>query len=327
MTFIPLEEIRETKRSNILIVGDYPDETALQKGEQFSLHAKSAMTTCLHMGGLVSSEAEFANVIFDRTNNAAYWNRDSKRPKATADLEYREAFVNLLNRVQPNIVVALGDFVFYWLTGHLQLQKRRGYLWPCRFDPTLKVLGTFHPRETIWMNQIWRYYIAHDLMKARRHSLVREFQFQECDIIIPQVAGQAFSLIDHIEKLEKPTGFDIEVSNFHTSCIALCAEPPRTISIPFDSRWTEQEEVMLWRAMDRLCRNKKVTKILQNGIFDIQFLFRELGILTEGYEDIMVAHSLLYPDFQKSLNFIGSIHTDMPYWKDMVKWQSLKEDA
>ena len=38
----------------------------------------------------------------------------------------------------------------------------------------------------------------------------------------------------------------------------------------------------------------------------------------------MIAHHIVYTDFKKDLAFCGSIHTEQPYWKHMVKHGELE---
>jgi hypothetical protein len=53
-----------------------------------------------------------------------------------------------------------------------------------------------------------------------------------------------------------------------------------------------------------------------------------MGIFVRGYiEDTMMSHSIMYPEFLKGLGFLGSIYTDLPYWKDMVNFKNIKKEA
>ena len=70
-------------------------------------------------------------------------------------------------------------------------------------------------------------------------------------------------------------------------------------------------------------------KVVQNGIFDIHFLLTRCGIEVRGpIQDTMIAHSIMYPELRKGLDFLGSIYCGtQAYWKNMVKWDNIKEDS
>ena len=45
-------------------------------------------------------------------------------------------------------------------------------------------------------------------------------------------------------------------------------------------------------------------------------------------EDTMIGHSIIYPDFLKGLEFLGSVYTDLTYWKDEADFKTpLKKEA
>lgn len=60
----------------------------------------------------------------------------------------------------------------------------------------------------------------------------------------------------------------------------------------------------------------KTKKIFHNGLYDVEILRRN-GLTTENYifDTQYAAHSI-EPELPKSLAFLASIHTDMPYYKD-----------
>ena len=52
-------------------------------------------------------------------------------------------------------------------------------------------------------------------------------------------------------------------------------------------------------------------------MFDISFTLRQNNIFTHGpIGDTMIAHHIMYPDYPKGLDFLCSMHTREPYYKD-----------
>ncbi len=121
-------------------------------------------------------------------------------------------------------------------------------------------------------------------------------------------------------------GFDIEVLNYEVSCISFSSTPELACVIPIADRWSLDEELLIWRGIQKVLGNRGSLKIVQNGMFDIPFLLTHNGIETRGeIHDTMVGHSIIYPELPKSLGFLGSIYCgSQPYWKDTVKFKSIK---
>jgi len=112
--------------------------------------------------------------------------------------------------------------------------------------------------------------------------------------------------------------------------IGLASSPTMGIAISLaDPMWTLEEEVLLWRKLNEILSNPNIIKVGQNFIFDKHFLASKCGIVVRGeIEDTMMAHSLMYPDFRKGLDFLGSFYCGaQEYWKDLVQWDNIKEDA
>jgi hypothetical protein len=89
-----------------------------------------------------------------------------------------------------------------------------------------------------------------------------------------------------------------------------------------------EEELVIWRKLAWLLENDSV-KILQNAIFDIQFMLSRYGIFMKGeIRDTMIGHSCMYPELPKGLGFLGSIYCGaQQYWKDMVKFDDIKDNS
>ena len=75
--------------------------------------------------------------------------------------------------------------------------------------------------------------------------------------------------------------------------------------------------------------NRNSIKIVQNGIFDIQFLLTKCGIEVRGpIRDTMISHHIMYPELLKGLAFLVSIYGgSQAYYKDMVKFENIKGES
>jgi hypothetical protein len=75
--------------------------------------------------------------------------------------------------------------------------------------------------------------------------------------------------------------------------------------------------------------NENSVKVAQNAIFDIHFLLTRCGIEAKGrVEDTMIGHSVMFPEFPKGLDFLGSLYCGtQAYWKDAVKFNNIKGES
>ena len=72
----------------------------------------------------------------------------------------------------------------------------------------------------------------------------------------------------------------------------------------------------------RICENPSIKKRLQNGVYDIQYLWHTWRIRTMGFDDdSMIMHHVLYSELPKSLGFMGSVYTNEASWKLMRKFE------
>ena len=310
--------------ADIMIVGDCPSVQAVKEHRPIAQPAETVLEGCLHQAGLTKSEVYITNLIKDDTRVEKYWNERSKKVIAGID-SYKEILVDELKNVYPRVIVAMGELPAYVLTGSGATTKTRGYPFNHREWIVIPVL---HPQKMIWSNYIWRYYLSHDLSKAKELSRNPELLYNpRIKTTIPQRYTEATYLLSLMSTFKK-LSIDIEVNNFEVSCIGFANYNDLAVSIPTDMRWTLEEEVRIWNLIAKIMGDESITKIGQNLIFDIHFLAYKMNIITRGpIIDTMMAHSILYPDFLKALNFLGSVYTKQPYWKDMVKFKDIKKES
>jgi DNA polymerase I-like protein with 3'-5' exonuclease and polymerase domains len=118
---------------------------------------------------------------------------------------------------------------------------------------------------------------------------------------------------------------DVETRGGTVTSISFSPSKHTAIVVPFtradgSSRYTQEEEVCLWRAVRKLLADSSKQFIFQNGLYDIQYLWKQHGMPIPGaVDDTMIAHHAMYAELSKSLGFLGSVYTDLPAWKPMRK--------
>ena len=191
-----------------------------------------------------------------------------------------------------------------------------------------KVIPAYHPAASLRGQYILRYYITADLKKAKKEAEYPAVIRPERKIIIPTTLVEVAEWAEYL--LKQPIwAIDIEVMNFEVSAVGFAPATNLAISFPLSGQhWTEDEECVVWRWMNQLL-NSKCRKVLQNGIFDINFLATQCAIhVSEPIEDTMIAHHVMYPEMLKGLGFLGSMYCNsQEYWKDAVKFTNIKEES
>lgn len=315
--------------ARIAIVGEAPGAHEDQQLRPFVGPAGSVLEQCLHAAGLIKSEVYLTNVVKVRPpkNDISPYYNDVRGTFTEAGQEWVSYLHEELRERRPNVVVCAGGCAFSALVGPgKKIMRYRGYFFDCN---GLKVIPTIHPSAALRGMYIYRHMIAADLKKAKEHCGIAELIRPQRQLVFNfQHVHEVLEWLDYYEH-QSLVCFDIEVTNYEVSCISFASDPSVAISVPLDSRWSAEDELLVWKGIQRVLGNPNSTKIVQNGIFDVHFLLIRCGIEVRGLiHDTMIAHSIMYPELRKGLDFLGSIYCGtQAYWKNMVKFDNIKEDS
>ncbi len=328
--FLPTEETRVravgNPESKIAFVSDFVSGYDLRTLTPMNGPDGGVFERCLHNANLIRGEVYVTSLFKSRGLENSYSNGkfEGEAQNAVRELESE------LSALSANIIVALGEASFAALSGTHFLSRYRGYVFPTKnLYPPRKVIGTFHPRDSLRGMYKYRYLIVNDFKKALAESKTPELK-RPLRQLVYRFDGveDALEWLAYFESADTVC-FDIEVLNYEVACISFSSDPSIAVVIPFVRTWTEEEELRLWEGVQRVLGNPNSTKVVQNGIFDIQFLLAKNGIVVRGpVMDTMIAHSIMYPDLPKNLGFLGSIYCgSQEYWKDRVKFSNIKEES
>lgn len=314
--------------SKIAIVGDFTDGFDMQARKPFSGHGGTILDNCLHTAGLIRGEVYLTNLFKVKTQFPDRLYNKKKGNFTEEGMVWVHALQAELQECEANIIIAAGSASFAALCSLGHLSSYRGYVFPSTLLPGRKVIPIYHPKEAIRGMYTYRYMIASDMRKAKEESTFPELRRPERELVYTYD-----SLHDATEWLDYYTeqpivGFDIEVLNYEISCISFSSAPDLACVIPAADRWTLDEELFIWRGIQRVLGNPLSKKVVQNGMFDIPFLLTRNGVVVRGeVHDTMIGHSIMYPELQKSLGFLGSIYCgSQEYWKSLVKFKSIKDE-
>lgn len=227
-------------------------------------------------------------------------------------------------RSQPRLIVALGNTACWALLGRTGITSLRGNVFPNWLVPgAAPVFATYHPSNILydWSNRV---IAVGDFMKAKRW-LDEGFSPRKRQLLLEPTLDEAREFVASYLLCDPPPpliSMDIETLGETITCIGFAASLDRAITIPFfdparrdRNYWaTLEEELAAWELVFQVCTSD-VPKLGQNGLYDIQYLYRARIAVRKYLQDTMIRSHSLWPELPKGLGFLGSVHTDEAPWK------------
>jgi len=240
-----------------------------------------------------------------------------------------------INRVRPNVIVALGNWPLWHLTGCCGLDKGKKkpgsgiFLYRGSRLPALerfgggdqKVFVSLHPA---YITRVWGWNPVFnlDLIHAVEDSKYPELNYPEYEEYIDPDPSTLYDLV-HESLSADWISCDIETfPNQQYSCVGWAYSNKGTmkgVCITFERPDLARFAKEVWES--------DTPKILQFATYDAPFMSRfyqwELGGYYDGVGwDTYVASASLLPDFPRGLDFLVSIHTRFSYYKsDRKVWK------
>lgn len=238
--------------------------------------------------------------------------------------------------INPNVVICLGNTALWAMLGKAAISKLRGTTDTSTHTASgFKVLPTYHPAAVLRQWEL-RPTVVLDLMKAARESAFPEVRRPHREIWIEPTLEDLHEFERRFLQPPCQIAVDIETAGNQITCIGFARGGEVAIVIPFlDTRranrcyWGDiAVERDVWGYIKRVLSNKAISKVFQNGMYDLAFLWRSYGVKVMGAkEDTMLLHHALQPEALKGLGYLGSIYADEGAWKHMrVKHETIKAD-
>ncbi len=311
--------------SNIALVGEAPGAEEIRYHEPFVGMSGKLLNSCLSSAGISRSQCYITNVIKERPpDNDIKIFIDLSKKQINVTKEYRAYEAQLkkeLEECKANVIVAVGAVPLYALCKERAITKRRGSIYESTLLKGRKVIPIIHPAAALRM-YIWKHLISIDLERVLEESFYPGIPIRTREIMLEP------SFIDSMNYLSGAKnagmiGYDIEVVNEQVSCISFAKNKYQAICIPFikggRDYFSPEQEIEIWKAIDGILGNEAIVKVGQNIDFDDMFMHRRFGIRVRPVQDTMVAQGITFPDFPKGLDFLTSIYTKEPYYKDVGK--------
>lgn len=317
------------KNSNIAFVGEAPAREEVEQGRPFVGKSGEYFNNYLSYAHLTRSDSYVTNVFKMKIHKTkAYLKYGQERLYARKKHTFTEAgqkhvdeLIEELQSLKANVIVPMGAVALAACSQYKGILKYRGsILWSDKLKR--KIVPTVHP-ASIMRVYARKYWFIFDINRAREESTFPEIREKKINYIIDYDKIQTIAFLKSLRSQNKTVSFDIEVINGEVALISFSNVESEAISIPFyrkgTNHFTVEEETEIWEEIKILLEDKSIRKTGQNLAFDIGFLFAKYGIVTKNYDDTMIAHKLLFPDYPAGLDFITSMRTRMPYYKDEGK--------
>jgi len=191
-----------------------------------------------------------------------------------------------------------------------------------------KIIGiSYHPSFTLFSGKPIHFYtMVADFSKMLKIIDDPELLQDNTEIVIKPSFEPVMQFYELI-KTKQYVSFDIEATPEFITCFSLAIYDDnkiKSMSVPlmdnYGSYWSTEEEVKIWRGLAEILGDSDIRKIMQNGMFDIMFTLRTMGIKTDNfYFDTMLAQHICYTELPKGLDYLTSAYTYYPAYKDEGK--------
>lgn len=326
----------------ILLLGEAPGETESERGIPFVGPSGQELRRMLKTIGVELDEVYRTNVFSRRPpgNDVAVGYGTSQgdggglgpltsNPRTFLAPEHAEHLARLQGEIRacnPNVIVALGNTACWALGLGLGINSLRGsvHLWTSPWGRAYKVLPTYHPAAILRQWDLRVVAIA-DLEKALVESETPDLQFDNSTLWLnPTWADLVEFGNDHLATATV-LATDVETKRGQITCLSLCPGGHVSLCVPFwqtagpggPHYWDAETEVRVWQWVRRWLEDQGIVKVMQNGMYDVQYFLAHGIRVRNATEDTMLLHHSLYCELQKGLGFLGSVYANVPSWKSM----------
>jgi len=313
--------------AKLVIVGEAPGKHEVESGIPFTGPAGQLLNKALAEAGTSRNEVYTTNVCKVHPPN----NRLDQLSLVGHRIEdFLPQLWMELETINPNCILAVGSTALEALTGLHGIEKYRGSILLCR-KTGQKVVSCIHPAALLhsegglalhpWKEFSW---IKADIKRAVEQSNFREHKPPERYLHIAQSSNDVVRFLERYQNKEH-VYLDVETFKTFAQCIGLAFTPQEALSIPLFNIGDQTGEIpasdmsLIWLILSEFLHDTKIKIAAQNAKFD-EKRCRQLGLAWHDcWFDTSMGWHMLFPEFPKSLQFISSVLTEEPYYKDEGK--------
>ena len=319
--------------SKICFVGEAPGKDEVRNLRPFVGRSGMLLRKMMMQASISAADVYMTNVVKIRPKGndiTPFYGKHGFTERGREWLSILKGELEDIKAQGCNVIAAFGNVAMVGLCDKPSITKRRGSILECTLVPGMKVIPIIHPAAAL-RKYIDRFFIQHDLQRVLNESRFPEIRRPRRNMITNPKPDQALEWLDGIYKKALTTTklvcTDIEITGtLELSCIGFAITPSEAMCIPV-AQYSLEDELRVMRKIGEIISDPAITILGQNVVFDLDFLLKRYNIIPYGpIEDTMIAQGVLFPDFPKGLDFLCSVYTDEPYYKDEGKeWRVVRD--
>lgn len=328
--------------AEILIIGESPGGEEVKYGQPFVGQSGELLRQVLHSTGFDCASADeckqygpevnnkykirFANLVNHQPNG----NRFDSLTEGEVQHGIRELNEYISRRKSGiKLCITLGSQPLQYIAEKYGIDRWRGSV--ITVDG-LTILPTYHPAYILRSRSDYPVF-AFDIGKA--YKIYREgYKLPKFNFTIDP-AGYEVEEILHEIKSAGVCAVDIETVKYTNRIICCGFATSKERAVCLVNRSADGLEPEFRRFLSTVLEDEGIKKIFHNGLFDVEILNNNQIPTKNFLFDTMIAQHVLQPELPKGLDFITSIYTDIPYYKDRGRmalpenekgWGKLKDE-
>ena len=329
--------------ANYIMVGNFPNTIEVMEKEPFVGPAGNQLKRICSACQLPMYQIYLTlscKSLLPSNNRNKLWTEKGFRHPSWGLLQ--KQLIDELSNCKAKTIILLGDTVMHLLLDEPKfnsITKYRGSIYKAEEFPHLTdplagkiICLSYHPAFTQAMKSPVSFYtMIFDISKFIKVNNSPELLDIQPVLHIKPLFDEVLSFFNKC--MDKPyVGFDIECTPKYITCFSLAYKNKdgtiHSMCIPLmdnsGNYWTINEEVTIWTELSKLLISPDVGLICQNGMFDVMFVLRTMNIISDNFFfDTMLAQHIVYTDLPKGLDFLTSVYTYFPYYKDEGKQSHL----
>lgn len=326
--------------SSIYFLAGFPSKDDLFNGLAISGQGEKTLNSFLTPNKLNLKQTYRSCFIKQRLD----YSGTKAKPLAMAlkkiDLEkYLDLLFSEIRDVNPNVIVPIDDVALSAVFPHINAIKKpkgrpgwiycyRGSILPLRADfqsrlpNQIRVIPTLSPMH---LNMDWtaRSYVAIDFERIAANRNARSVITDVGKVWIARTYQEFSNFLERSLSVNPAfVTFDIETYCGIITCCSFCFDGFEAVSTPLNPYFypnvSKVDMALNWQLICKLMR-RELPKCGQNVKYDWTITERHGVRSINVIHDTMLKAALLYPELPKGLDFLTSIYTDIPYYKDEGK--------
>lgn len=326
--------------ANILFLGGYPTNEDILNERALSGSQETQLSSLLRYEKLDLSQCYRSLFIKQAIGYAGTNPKKLYLALQRIDTEkYLELLFEEIKEINPNVIVPLDDIALSAVYPHINLIKKpkgRKYFVSCyrgsvlalrddfqvRLPVPIRVIPTLSP-QILNQDPTARSYVKIDYKRIAANKLSRAPLKEYGLVWIVRNAVELHRFLTRgFEKNDGFVTFDIESFGGLITCISFCFDGYEAASIPMSPYYYPEispgEMALMWQLIAKTLASK-LPKCNQNIKYDWTIEERHGFHVENVIHDTMLKAALLYPELPKALDFLTSIYTPLPYYKDEGK--------